>query len=202
MERFGASRTVIREAIKSLSSRGLVECKPRHRPVVRKPGYQAILAAANDVVSHLLNDYTGVKNLHESRVFIERSLVREAALRARKQDITGLREALEANEAAIQDSDEFYLTDVAFHGVLYKIPRNPIFPAIHQGYVAWLKPHWEKMHRSPERNDVNFRAHKEIFNAICERDPEQADEALRNHLLAAWEYVRGTFEFSHNEGSP
>ncbi|WP_421980714.1 FCD domain-containing protein [Roseibium sp.] len=195
MEQFGASRTVIREAISQLSSRGLIETRPRFRPIVRKPDYATVLHACGNVVQHLLTDKTGIKNLYDSRVFIERALVREAALSARKEDIAGLREALEENRKAIPDSNEFYRTDVAFHGVLYRIPRNPIFPAMHEGYTSWLAPQWDRMLRSPERNEVNYLAHKSILDAIVERDPVAAEEALNNHLKAAWEFVRVTFEW-------
>ncbi len=194
MERFGASRTVVREAITALSNRGLIESRPRYRPVVRKPGPESALGAIEGIVRLLLEQSGGVKNLYESRVFLERALVREAANAAGKQDIVDLREALAANKAAIDDSGAFYATDTAFHGVLYKVPKNPIFPAIHQGYTSWLAPHWDRMLRSPERNKVNYLAHEAIFNAIIERDPDAAEEALANHLKAAWEYVRVTFD--------
>ncbi|WP_434054356.1 MAG: FCD domain-containing protein [Roseibium sp.] len=195
MEQFGASRTVIREAISQLSSRGLIETRPRFRPIVRKPDYATVLHACGNVVQHLLTDRTGIKNLYDSRVFIERALVREAASSARKDDIVSLREALEENRKAIPDSNAFYRTDVAFHGVLYRIPRNPIFPAMHEGYTSWLAPQWDRMLRSPERNEVNYLAHKSILDAILERDPVAAEEALNNHLKAAWEFVRVTFDW-------
>jgi len=195
MEQFGASRTVIREAISKLSSRGLIETRPRFRPIVRKPDYATVLHACGNVVQHLLTERSGIKNLYDSRVFIERALVREAALAARKEDIVNLRAALEDNRNAISDSSEFYRTDVAFHGVLYRIPRNPIFPTIHQGYTSWLAPQWDRMLRSPERNEVNYLAHKAILDAIMERDPLAAEEALTNHLKAAWEFVRVTFDW-------
>ncbi|WDR05210.1 GntR family transcriptional regulator [Devosia rhodophyticola] len=104
MEQFGTSRTVIREAISTLASRGLVESKPRFRPVVRKPDYESALNAVSGVVRHLLADKGGVRNLYSSRLFIERALVREAALSAQKQDIADLKLALAANQAAIPDS--------------------------------------------------------------------------------------------------
>ncbi|WP_422385102.1 FCD domain-containing protein [Roseibium album] len=195
MEQFGASRTVIREAISKLSSRGLIETRPRFRPIVRKPDYATVLHACGNVVQHLLTERSGIKNLYDSRVFIERALVREAALAARKEDIINLRAALEDNRNAISDSSEFYRTDVAFHGVLYRIPRNPIFPTIHEGYTSWLAPQWDRMLRSPERNEVNYLAHKAILDAIMERDPLAAEEALTNHLKAAWEFVRVTFDW-------
>ena len=194
MSLFGASRTVVREAITALSNRGLIEARPRFRPLVRKPGYDSAIGAVGGIVRHLLGESGGVRNLYDSRVFIERALVREAALNAHRDDIRDLREALRANEEAIPDSNRFYATDVAFHGVLYRIPRNPIFPAIHDAYTSWLAPHWERMLRSPERNSVNYASHRAIFDAIVDRDADGAEAALLSHLRAAWEYVRVTFE--------
>lgn len=194
MERFKTSRTVVREAITTLSSRGLIDAKPRFRPVVRKPGFDTALSSVGSIVKLLLAETRGVKTLYESRVFVERALVRDAARSATRKDIDDLREALAANQAAVSDSEEFYRTDVAFHGVLYRVPRNPIFPAVHEAYTSWLAPHWERMPRSPERNRVNFMSHKAIFDAIVERDADAAEEALETHLKAAWEYVRVTFE--------
>lgn len=196
MDQFGSSRAVVREAISALSHRGLVEQRPRFRPVVRKPGVEAAFAAVGSIVEHLLGDEKGVRNLYESRLFIEKALVRQAALHARKKDIDDLRAALADNEAAIDDSDAFYQSDMAFHGVLYRIPRNPIFPAVHTAYTSWLAPHWSRMPRSPERNAMNFRSHAEIVERIVERDADGAENALRRHLDTAWEYVRVTFPSS------
>lgn len=194
MDRFGISRTVVREAIATLASRGLIESRPRFRPVVRKPGFDAALSAIGGVVGHLLSERDGVRNLYDTRVFIEAGLVRQAAVAARKQDIAALREALAANEVAIPDAETFYATDVAFHAVLYAVPRNPVFPATHRAFTSWLSGHWLRMPRSPERNRVNYLSHREVFEAIVERDPDAAEAALRAHLQSAWEYVRGTFE--------
>ena len=193
MVEYGISRTVVREAVARLASRGLIEARHRFRPVVRRPGYDAALSAVGGIVSHLLGQNEGVKNLYDMRVFLEAALVRNAALHARKEDIVALRTALAANEEAIPDSKRFYATDVAFHAVLYSIPRNPVFPSVHKAFTAWLAPHWERMLRSPERNRVNYLAHRAIFEGIVERDPDAAERALQSHLGAAWEYVRGTF---------
>ncbi len=194
MEQFRASRTVVREAIATLSNRGLVESKPRFRPIVSKPDYETVLNATGKVVQHLLTEPGGVKNLYMSRVFTERGLVRQAAVCATKDNISDLQAALEANEHAIGDSEQFYRTDNAFHGVLYQVPQNPIFPALHEGYTSWLAPQWARMLRSPDRNLANYKAHKAIFDAILKRDPDEAEEALNVHLQAAWEYVRTTFD--------
>jgi DNA-binding FadR family transcriptional regulator len=191
VEMFGVSRTVVREAIARLASQGLLDSRPRYRPVVRRPGFEAALAAADGVVGWLLQDAGGIKNLFDSRIFLEMSLVRHAALHARREDIEHLTAAIAANEAAIDRLEEFYDTDVAFHRVLYEIPRNPIFPAVHKAYVEWLSPHWRKMPIVPGRNRANFLRHQEIHDAIVKRDPEMAEHALKAHLDSAWEFVRG-----------
>lgn len=193
MQQYSASRTVVREAITALSNRGLVENKPRFRPVVRKPGYDTAIDIVSGIVRHLLGQSAGVKNMYDSRVFVERMLVRDAASRASQTDVDKLEAALANNEAAIDNSDKFYLTDTLFHGVLYKIPGNPIFPALHEAYNSWLSPHWAEMRHLPDRNRFNYKNHEVIFNAIVNRDPDAAEIALVRHLAAAWEHVSVTF---------
>lgn len=194
MDMFGASRTVVREAISTLANRGLIETKPRFRPVVKKPDYGTVLTATSNIIEHLLSEPGGVSDLYRSREFIEKSLARHAALHANKDDISDLKAALAANYESIDDTPRFFQTDMEFHGVLYKIVRNPIFPAIHEGYLSWLSPSWGKMKRAPDHNMINYQAHKKIYDAILERDPLQAEEAMSEHLAVAWEVVKDTLE--------
>lgn len=193
MEEFGISRTVVREAVVALSNKGLIEARPRHRPVVRKPGFDAAFGALESIADLLLHEPGGVRNLFESRILLEAALVREAAKQASKTDIVALKAALASNEAAIEDSETFYATDIAFHQVLYQIPRNPVLPAIGKAYTAWLAPHWSQMPRLPDRNRRNHQAHQDIYEAILMRDPDAAEAALRRHLAEAWEQVHATF---------
>ena len=194
MVQYGMSRTVVREAVAMLASKGLIEAKPRFRPVVRKPNYESVVDILGGIVSHLLNQRDGVKNLHDTRIFLEVALVREAALKATKDDILALREALQANKEAIHDSQQFYSTDIAFHAVLYSISGNPIFPAVHKAYTGWLAARWRKMPRKPERNQQSYEAHESVFNAILNRDPDEAEAKMREHLETSWNNVEFTFE--------
>ena len=188
------SRTVAREAVTILAGRGLIDAKPRFRPVVRRPDFETALGVLGGIVHHLVGQQGGVKHLFDTRTFIEAALVRQAATGADKLDISNLRDALAKNGDATEDSDLFYETDMAFHSVLYTIPRNPIFPALHKSYTAWLGKHWRQMPRLPERNQRNFEAHQAIFDAILSRDPDVAETALRAHLAEAWDQVHATFE--------
>lgn len=193
MAEFGVSRTVVREAVQVLSARGLLDARPRHRPVVRKPSVETAFDAVEGIVGHLLSEKGGVKNLFDIRIMVEASLAREAALKAKTCHLEALAAALKANEAAIEDSALFYETDIAFHDVLYDIPGNPVLPAIQRAYTGWLAPHWRQMPRLPERNRKNAQAHRAIFEAILMRDADAAESALRAHMGDAWAQVRATF---------
>ncbi len=192
-QEYGASRTVIREVITALTNRGMLENRPRFRPVVKKPGFDAAFNTVGSIVQHLINAQEGVETLFQSRVFLERALVREAAIRAQSSDIRELRAALQANKEAIDSSEDFYKTDIEFHRVFYAIPGNPIFTSLHEAYTQWLAAHWVKMERSPERNARNYESHKAIFEAILDRDADAAESLLERHLEQAWEQVKGTF---------
>ena len=191
---YGASRTVVREAITTLTNRGMLENRPRFRPIVKKPGFDAAFSNMGSIVQHLTNAQQGVETLYKSRIFLERALVREAAVRAQSSDIRDLRTALAANKAAIHSPEDFYATDTDFHRVFYRIPRNPIFPAVHDAYTQWLSVHWNKMERSPERNAINYESHKAIYEAILERDADSAESQLEKHLENAWDQVKTTFD--------
>jgi GntR family transcriptional regulator, sialic acid-inducible nan operon repressor len=190
MRRFGVSRTAVREAIDSLSHRGLANKKFGHRPVARKPNYEAAIDRLGNFISHLVADRQGMPELFESRVFVEAGLVRWAAQHARQRDLDNLKQALEANRAAIGNWSDFYATDIAFHAVLYRIPGNAIYPAVHKAYVEWLVQLWRSMRTSAELDRMNYAGHLSIFEAISARDPDRAEDALRRHLAAAWELIR------------
>src|SRR5215212_3953796 len=193
MQRFGVSRGAVREAIASLSSRGLVMTRFGHRPVVRKPDYEVAIGRLGTLVGHLVADRMGTWNLFSSRIFLEAALARWAAGHARRDDLEDLRATLEANREAIGHSARFYETDTAFHAVLYRIPGNPIYPALHKAYVEWLTQHWHSMRSSADIDRMNFAGHQAIFDAVAARDPDAAEEALRRHLGAALEFLRSTF---------
>lgn len=193
VQTYGVSRTVVREAVLALSNKGLVDARPRFRPVVRKPGYDAAIQAVGSVAMRLLTEPGGVRNLFDFRIMMEAGLARQAAIHANRDHIANLKTALEANEAAIHNSHRFFDTDIAFHAVLYDVPDNPVLPSIHKAYTDWLSHHWTQMPRQPERNVQNAKAHRAIFEAILLRDPDAAEAALRTHLDAAWTQVRETF---------
>ena len=193
VETYGVSRTVVRETVQALANRGLVEARPRFRPVVRRAGFDAAFETADTVVSQLLAEPGGVKNLFETRILVEASLARQAAKLATEIDLKALEAALDANQAAQGDNELFFRTDTTFHGLLYEIARNPVLMSVHRAYTNWLAPQWTMMPRNPARNARNFASHKAIYDGIRQRSPDAAEAALRSHLDDAWAQVRSTF---------
>ena len=194
IDEFEISRTVARESIRILEGKGLIDVRPRHRPIVRTPDVDSVLGALNGLVQHLTKREGGVRQIFDMRIFVEAGLVRSAATEAQKSHISRLKKALEKNGKSIHDSVEFYETDTEFHAALYSIPGNPVFPALHRSFCKWLKWHWQQMPRLPERNARNYESHKRILEAVLDRDPDQAEMALRTHLDDAWVQVQNTFK--------
>lgn len=194
VETYGVSRTVAREAVKALANRGLVEARPRFRPVVRTPNFDSAMDAVGSVVTRLLAGPGAVRNLFETRILVEVSVVRHAASYATKDELAAIKSALDANGLAAADSDKFYETDREYHKALASTFRNPIVDSVNRAFAEWLGPQWKRMPRLPERNSQNHASHALIFEAILMRDPDAAEKAMRKHLDDAWDQVRTTFE--------
>ena len=194
VETHGVSRTVVREALRQLASRGLILARPRFRPVVRRASFDAALETVDALINQLLAEPEDVRQLYETRMMLEASLARHAAFHASDKQIAELRLALEDSGSVVSDNEKFFQSDMAFHEVLYRIKGNGILMALHRGYAKWLSPQWSAMARNREHNMRNHLAHKAIFEAVERRDPDAAEAALLNHLEHAWLQVCETFE--------
>ena len=138
MKMFGVGRASIREALYALGRMGLVQVRTGERPLVTRPTPQNLLTELSGAARHFLAGSGGPEHFQEARALFEVGVARLAALRADRDDIERLRQALEANAAARGDMTRFERTDVAFHYVLARITRNPIFTAVHDALVEWL----------------------------------------------------------------
>ena len=182
MERFGVGRPAVREALYSLRKMGLLEIKSGERGRVTKPTPRVLLNELGGAARHLLAQPEGERHFQEARTFFEVALARQAAIHATGADIEQLRAAVEANRRSSHDHKAFVRTDIEFHFVLAEITRNPIFSAIHEAVLKWLTTQRSLAPRVPKAYELACQAHKNIVDAVAERDPDRAESVMREHL--------------------
>lgn len=191
MQTFGVGRSVVREALFALQRMGLVEVRSGTRARVTAPTPQRLIAELSGTVRVLLNGEGGIRNLQDARSFFEIGLARYAALHATAADLARVERALVANRLAIGKVKAFAETDVAFHYEIALIRRNPIFPAIHEAIVAWLREQRLTALNAPRQEEVftkAYEAHAAIFEGIAARDPDRAERAMEGHLAEVAEF--------------
>ncbi|HXQ40314.1 MAG TPA: transcriptional regulator NanR [Candidatus Udaeobacter sp.] len=194
MKMFGVGRASIREALYALGRMGLVQVRTGERPLVTRPTPENLITELSGAARHFLSQPHGVEHFQESRALFEVGVARLAAMRANDEDIARLKHALDANAAARGDLGRFERTDVAFHYVVARITRNPIFTAVHDALVEWLTSQRTITLRSPGAEDMAFESHRQIFEGVAARDPEAAARAMDTHLKQVAEQIRRTTE--------
>ena len=189
---FGVGRTAVREALFHLQKMGVIELKSGERAKVTRPTPEAVVGGLSGAARHMLAQPDGVRQFQDARAFFEIGLARHAAKHATAADLRALGAALETNRQSIGDLAKFERTDVAFHYVLAVIPKNPIFTAFHSAIAEWLvQQRHVTLTYYPRQNQLAYRAHKAIHDAIVARDPDRAERVMRAHLnqvsSAYWE---------------
>ena len=179
-DQFGVSRTAVREAVKALHQKGLVEVLPGRGTF--------IINSASEVVRHSLGllmkmaGSDGSLDLVEVREIIEPEIAALSAIRANDDHILIMREAIANMDAALQDPDKFIEADLDFHLELAEATQNALIPTLIDSIVDLLREQRARIFRvagGPQRGQVH---HKRILDAIIQHDPAAAREAMRAHL--------------------
>lgn len=194
MRQFGVGRPAVREALFALQKKGLVQVSSGTRALITEPTPDILVAELSGAAGRMLESAGGERHFLEARRFFEVGLARFAARNATERDLARLEAALEANRAAIGDREAFEETDIEFHFVLAEIPRNPIFPALHQAMVEWLINQRHTTLRVPGQVETAYKAHERIYKSVAAGDPDRAERAMEAHLkqlYRVYEELRG-----------
>jgi DNA-binding FadR family transcriptional regulator len=185
-ELFGVGRPAIREALITLQRTGLIEIGNGAPARVAMPTAHGVMAGLMPGVLQLLSNAEGQRQLQGVRLFMEIGLVRHAAVKAEKEDLERIEEALVRNRESIGDLDAFIRTDVAFHYAFAKTMQNPAFLALHDAMSTWLHEQRRIALMEPDEDKAGYEAHKRIYEAVVKRDPDAAEEAMRLHLESGY----------------
>ncbi len=167
-DRFGVSRTPVREALQRLETQG----------VLARDGRSL-------VVAHLDHDQLG--ELHVVRAELEGLAARLAAQHAAPEELRVLREMLRQDRALADRPESLARANRRFHRQIHLASHN-----------RYLVQQLEAVHRSmalvaattlavPGRAERALEEHAAIVAAIAARDGEAADAAIRSHISRAFE---------------
>lgn len=183
MERLGVGRPAIREAMQSLAKMGLVSISHGERAKVLKLTARSILQQVDPTAKIMLaQSIDTLEHLKSARIFFERGIAREAALKATDKDIAELRTIVERQRDSLGDADAFISADMGFHIRIAKISGNPIFVAVSESMLAWLREYHTHMLIWTGKEKYTLVEHEEIVDKLAVRDADGAEAAMLNHL--------------------
>lgn len=184
-ERFGVGRSTIREAVKSLSFKGIVE--------VRRGSGTYVVST-----TPLEEDPLGIKgfedkgaialDLVEVRLMIEPAMAEMAALRAGEEDIRRLKLLCDEVEHKIRNGESYIQDDIAFHCCVAECSGNKIveqiIPIIDTAVMMFVNITHKKL------TEETIRTHRSVVDAIAEHDPLGARTAMMMHMTYNREMIK------------
>ncbi len=178
-EQTGVSRTIVREAVKSLVAKGLL--------VTGAKVGTRVLAEEQwnwfdpDVVgwksqAGLSREF--LRDLQELRRLVEPAAVRLAAERATPEDIAELESAYEGMKRSIEQGGDYVSSDLRFHQGLLRAAHNRMVVQMSKAFGALLRTSFEV---STARSDGAARSlplHRAVLDAVIARSPAKAERAI------------------------
>ena len=190
---FSVSRLTVREALKTLAGRGLIDVGRGRRAVVRQPGGSGF----SDFLSGLIrSDPKGLFDLIELRISLEVQSASLAAKRASRASVAAIESALEGMRSAVADAhaaddrelseQRFHESDVRFHEAIALASGNRLISHL---FEAMTEPLIDTFRLSRQGHNLRghteqdtIAAHDAILQAIRDGSPKAAAAAMRAHL--------------------
>src|ERR1700730_13917603 len=179
-QRFGVSRTAVREAVKALREKGLVEAYSGRGTFITD-GTSQVIRQSLDLMARI-GQQEGSVHLSELRQMLEPQIAVLAAARIEEQLLATMREAVVVMDRSLHDPDAYIEADLDFHLALAEAVGNPLILSLLDSIVGLLREQrWRvfDVDGGPERGQFH---HKLILEAIEQRDPEKTRAAMRDHL--------------------
>ncbi|WP_246806514.1 FadR/GntR family transcriptional regulator [Rhizobium lusitanum] len=188
---YGVSRTVLREAIKVLAGKGMVESRPRTGTRVRPRKDWNFLDP--DVLVWRYGSRTTIeeaRSLFELRRAIEPTAGALAAQRATEQQVSELRILLVEMEKAGDDGERFAIPDLAFHQAILRMSGNELIGSLAALIETALVISFRLTDDNPQGQHHSLPLHRDVVESITARDPDSTSKALIILLDQAEEDVR------------
>ena len=184
---FGVSRTVIREAIRSLSARGLLEVRHGSGTVVSRPTADDI---SQSIALYLRAEYSQIDYLkvNQVRFLLELEIAGLAAENRTQEDMDALTANLRDMEVLCEQQngpvsrDLFAKLDVDFHSTLAHTTHNELFALLLNSVIDIMRDTRLMALELPGAFTRVFACHQQIVQAVVMANPDEAREAMRLHM--------------------
>ena len=191
----GVSRTAVREAVKALREKGLVEAYSGRGTFITDGTTHAARQSFDLMVK--IGQQESSANLAELRLILEPGIAALAAERIEEEYLTAMRDAVAVMDRSLEDPAAYIEADLDFHLALAEAAANPLILSLIDSIVGLLREQRIKIFNvegGPQRGQIH---HKRILEAMEQRNAEMARTAMSAHL----EQVRQDSQVSESHKS-
>lgn len=176
------SRSVVREAFRSLSAMRLINLSAGKRATVAQLDHGAMSL----LIEHgVLTEQISVQQIYDVRRTIETRTVALASLRRTEQEAQAILGHARKMQAARNDPETVMECDLAFHLEIAKASRNPVFAMIVGAFEGVSRETWPIGWRSrtaESHRTAMLETHLKIAEAIAAGDPQEASTLMEAHF--------------------
>jgi DNA-binding FadR family transcriptional regulator len=182
---FGVSRPVVREALKLLEAKGVIEVANGKKPTVKPISTEPLLGFFDRIVK--IEHEAALKEFMEVRQGLEIQSARLAAERRKPEHVEQLKEIVQAMGQNLDDFEAFVELDVGVHLLIAEASHNTMLLRLIKSIRETLRTTvWEGYRRRTKAQiEYTQQLHETIVAGIEEGDPEKAGEAMANHFKDA-----------------
>lgn len=191
-EQFNVSRTAVREAVKALREKGLVEIETGRGTFITHGVSKALRRSLDWMVRS--GEGNRLADLVQVRDILEPEIAALAADMATGPDIESLEQAVSVMDSALNDADVYVEADLGFHLALATATQNRLIPTLIDPIVDLLREQRKRIFLVEGGAQRGQYHHKRILDAIKKHDRMAAREAMQAHLTQ----VRQDSEASEN----
>jgi GntR family transcriptional repressor for pyruvate dehydrogenase complex len=178
-EQLGVSRTVVREALRSLASMNILDIRHGAGVFVASLDLPSLIEPFEFAVSI---DLTAISQVAEARLVLEPGLAQLAAERADESSVMRLRELVSEVGAHVGDPPRFVEADLAFHSEIRRLANNSFLSRFMESLAELARTSRSLTNPIPNVRQKTVHDLRRIAEAIAHRDGVGAAEAMRNHV--------------------
>lgn len=183
MEKFGVGRPAVREALQTLSNKGLITISQGERTRVNKLSAEVALDQVDEIAKLLLSSQpSSLEHLKQIRKIIEAGTSRIAAERCTTTDVQDLRKLIAKQRDCVPEAARFIQADIEFHVAIATIASNPMLKAITRAMLNWLVEHYQPLLRWPGRESTTLLEHERLVDYLEAHDADGTARMMREHL--------------------